>query len=113
MQIGTNILVIVSPKDYYSNGLMFRCTVNFQDQNTRSSRKPAEILAYGGRYDGLIQRYMHSSSANKNLHAVGVIVSIQKITLRMITYTSTLINSKQGRKKDSLNFERDFIPKKW
>ncbi|RUS33243.1 hypothetical protein BC938DRAFT_472418 [Jimgerdemannia flammicorona] len=59
---------------YYKNGLVFQVVVDSADNKKR------DILAIGGRYDFLIQRFKHLNSCTpRKFHAVGVNIAVQKI----------------------------------
>ncbi|OZJ03056.1 hypothetical protein BZG36_03777 [Bifiguratus adelaidae] len=62
---------------YYQSGLVFEAVID----STESTRRPRrDILAVGGRYDSLLNRFAGVRPTNsRRVHAVGVNIAVQKI----------------------------------
>lgn len=96
--------VLISPlltykASYYTGNMFFQCVKDGQRQ---------EVLAAGGRYDALMQRFRYPSSVQSSgsFQAVGVSIAVSKIALAMSRYQSKAMSA-------VLTNPHDSIPRMW
>ncbi|KAG0168524.1 hypothetical protein DFQ29_010105, partial [Apophysomyces sp. BC1021] len=99
--------LLVYNNHFYKGGMVFETVADTID----SKRK--DVLAVGGRYDVLIQHFAHpNASANRNLHAVGVNIAVQKLIRHLDMHQSEQVKYLVKAKNEKLRSFGMWAPKK-
>ncbi|EKM52933.1 uncharacterized protein PHACADRAFT_259100 [Phanerochaete carnosa HHB-10118-sp] len=86
------LFMMRSPTNFF-DGLCFEVVKRQQPQQKRS-----DTLAIGGRYDKFVNRFSPVRSRTEGLSAVGVQISLEKITVALASYQSASQKSLKERK---------------